>query len=404
MNILQLTNKMPYPPNDGGSIATLNMSKSFSELGHKVSILAMNTPKHSFNIEDIPEELSSKIFFESIDVETDINKKDALLNLFFSNLPYNAVRFISDKYTNKLISVLKSEDFDIVQLEGIYLAPYIKIIKKHSNALISLRSHNIEHEIWKRVASNETNPVKKKYTNILSSRIKNFEKKYLNHYDLLVPITSRDLNVLNKMGNKKPSHVSMTGINFKSLIKDKSNINYPSLFFIGALDWAPNQEGLQWFFKNVWKRVNEKFPDLKIYITGRNAPEKFIRIFEKKNVEYIGSVDDAYKFMNSNSIMIAPLFSGSGMRIKIIEGMALGKAIITTKIGTEGIETTNYENIIIAENEMEFVKAIEELVTNERLFNSISQKAMSFIQDKFNNNTITSELLDFYQFQIDNII
>jgi len=404
MNILQLTNKMPYPPNDGGSIATLNMSKSFADLGNKVTILAMNTPKHSFNINDIPEEITNKITFETIEVETDINKKDALINLFFSDLPYNAVRFISDDFTNKLINILKSEDFNIVQLEGIYLAPYIDIIKEHSNALISLRSHNIEHEIWKRVASNETNPVKKKYTNILSNRIKKFEKKYMNKYDLLVPITSRDLNVLNKMGNKKSAHVAMTGIDFNNIIIDNSNSNYPSLFFIGALDWAPNQEGLNWFIKNVWTRIHSKFPNLVFKIAGRNAPEKIIANFNKPNIEYIGAVDDAYQFMNQNSIMIAPLFSGSGMRIKIIEGMSLGKTIITTSIGSEGIDTNHNENILIADTDIDFIKSIEQLVTNENLYNNISNNAIKFIRDNFDNNGITSELVDFYKFQINNLL
>ena len=395
---------MPYPPNDGGSIATLNMSKSFADLGHKITILAMNTPKHSYNVEDIPQELSSKITFETISVETDIRKRDALSNLFFSKLPYNAVRFISDDFANKLINILRSEDFDIVQLEGIYLAPYIKIIKKHSNALISLRSHNIEHEIWKRVASNETNPVKKKYTNILASRIQRFEKKYINKYDLLVPITDRDLTVLNKMGNKKPSHVAMAGIDLPNLIRDDSNTDFPNLFYIGALDWAPNQEGLQWFFKNVWDKVNKKFPNLKIYIAGRNAPEKLLPIFNKPNVEYLGGIDDAYMFMNSKSIMIAPLFSGSGMRIKIIEGMALGKAIITTTIGTEGINSTHNKNIMIADSEMDFILSVEQLVNNKRLYNSISNNAVKFIEEQFDNTNITSQLVDFYQFQVDNII
>ena len=404
MNILQLTNKMPYPPNDGGNIATLNMSKSFANLGNKVTILAMNTPKHSFDINKIPEDLTNIINFETVEVETDINKKDALANLFFSSLPYNAVRFISDDYTNKLINILKSEDFDIIQLEGVYLTPYIDVIRKHSKALISLRSHNIEHEIWKRVAANESNPVKKKYTNILASRIQQFEKKYLNKYDLLIPITKRDLTVLNKMGNKKPAYVAMTGIDLPNLIKDNSNIDYPSLFYIGALDWVPNQEGLQWFFKHVWDKLNKKFPDLTICIAGRNAPENLLELFNRKNVEYVGPVEDAYKFMNSKSIMIVPLFSGSGMRIKIIEGMALGKPIITTTIGTEGINSTDNENIMIANSEMDFVKSIEQLVTNEKLFNKISNHAMKFIEEQFDNNNINADLIKFYEFQLNNII
>ena len=226
----------------------------------------------------------------------------------------------------------------------------------------------------------------------------------MNKYDLLVPITSRDMYVLNKMGNKKSAHVAMTGIDFHNLIIDNSNTNYPSLFFIGALDWAPNQEGLNWFIKNLWPRIHTKFPDLIFKIAGRNAPEKIIANFNKPNIEYIGAVDNAYQFMNQNAIMIAPLFSGSGMRIKIIEGMSLGKVIITTTIGSEGIDTNHNENILIADTEMDFIKSIEQLVTDQNLFNKISNNAIKFIENNFNNNNITAELVDFYKFQINNLV
>jgi len=92
------------------------------------------------------------------------------------------------------------------------------------------------------------------------------------------------------------------------------------------------------------------------------------------------------------------------MRIKIIEGMSLGKAIITTSIGTEGIDSINNKNIMIADSEMDFILSVEQLVNNEKLFNSISKNAVKFIEEQFDNNSITSQLVDFYQFQIDNII
>jgi len=346
----------------------------------------------------LPIELTDKITFETVYVEASINAKDALKNLFFSKLPYNAVRFIDNNYKNKLINILKSEQFDIVQLEGIYLAPYIDTIKKYSTAKISLRAHNIEYEIWKRVSANETNPVKKKYLKVLSNRIKKFEQSYINKYDLLVPITDRDLKVFNKMGNNKPAQTSMTGIDISNLIADISNIEFPSVFHIGALDWAPNQEGLNWFFNNVWQNLSNKQPNLKLYIAGRNAPDTLIETIKKQpNTIYLGEVDDAYKFMNSKAVMIVPLHSGSGMRIKIIEGMALNKTIVSTEIGTEGISTENGKNILIANSSQEFSGAIEKAILNRDLFDKIGHNATKFIKENYDNNNISLELLDFYK-------
>ena len=103
-----------------------------------------------------------------------------------------------------------------------------------------------------------------------------------------------------------------------------------------------------WFVENCWPGLHQQFPNLKFYVAGRNAPAWLINKFHYPNIEFVGEVEDAYRFMNSKSIMIVPLFSGSGMRIKIIEGMALGKTIVSTEIGAEGIEVSDNENILIA--------------------------------------------------------
>lgn len=115
----------------------------------------------------------------------------------------------------------------------------------------------------------------------------------------------------------------------------------------------------------------------------------------------MGEIEDAYAFMNSKAVMVVPLFSGSGMRIKIIEGMALGKPIVTTPIGTEGISTQSEKNIIIADNEQEFIDGVERLITNEVLFHEIGGNAIQYIQEKFDNLVLASSLVEFYKNSIE---
>ncbi len=398
MKILQVTNKMPYPPIDGGAIATLNMSKGFVSNSAEVTVFAMNTKKHFFDPDKIEPKLKKTIKFETVSVPAEISGKGALKNLLLSKLPYNAERFIDDNFKKKLIQILKEKDFDIVQFEGLYLMPYVDVVKQYSKAKVSLRSHNVEYEIWDRVAKNEKNPIKKKYLKILSKRIKKFEISYINKYDLLVTITKRDLDIYNKLGNTKPSFVSMTGINVEELNTDKIETQYPSVFHLGALDWAPNQEGIIWFLRNVWKKLIKKHSNLKFYIAGRNAPRWFVEETKKyNNVIFLGEVADAYSFMKSKAIMIVPLFSGSGMRIKIIEGMALGKTIVSTSIGTEGIDTTHTKNIILANNSEEFYSEIDFLIVNKEKYKQIGENARKFIIENFDNKVIIRKLLKFYE-------
>jgi Glycosyltransferase len=389
-------NKVPWPPKDGGAIACLNMTKGFSMLGHEVTVLSMNTSKHHVRIKDMPVGLRSIADFRFVEVPAYINWLEAAFNLMFSRLPYNAQRFISDDFTQELAKLLNEKNFDVVQLEGLYLCPYIPVIRKYSQARIAYRAHNIEYEIWERTAI-LSEGLRAKYLKNLSKRIKRFEESYLNSYDLLVPITDRDGQILDKLGNTKPKHTSQTGIDFASLVPTAKKLEFPSLFHIGALDWAPNQEGLIWFFDNCWTKIREKCPDVKFYLAGRNAPDWFARRVKRAGVEYLGEINDAYDFINSKAIMVVPLFSGSGMRIKIIEGMSLGKPIVTTDIGTEGIPTTNSENILIANDADQFVDAVVKLVNDRELADNIGKNAIGFIQEKFDNLSQAEALIEFYK-------
>jgi glycosyltransferase involved in cell wall biosynthesis len=396
MKILQVTNKVPYPVKDGGAIACMNLARGFSLLGHKVTILAMNTVKHYITLSEIPESVKELADFKLVNVPARISPVSALLNLMFSKKPYNATRFISETFAAELKNVLKDNEFDVIQLEGLYVCPYIPVIRENSKAKIIYRAHNIEHEIWSRTAI-MAHGLEKWYLKNLSKRIKKFEVQTLNKYDLLVPITGRDGAILNKLGNKKPMHVSQTGIDSSVLIPNSKNLKHPTLFHIGSLEWSPNQEGLIWFFENCWDSIREKYPDLQFFIAGRNAPAWFQKMFDLPNVVFKGEVADAYEFINSKSIMVVPLFSGSGMRIKIIEGMALGKPIVTTAIGTEGISTTSGENIVVTEDADGFVQSISDLIENREYFNKISKNAIEYIHENFDNLSSAGTLIEFYK-------
>nr|MBD3621012.1 glycosyltransferase family 4 protein [Sunxiuqinia sp.] len=400
MRILQVTNKVPYPANDGGAIACMNLTRGFALLGHEVTVLAMNKKKHHTDLSDIPEFVKAWSEFRLVGVPARITFYAAIVNFLFSGKPYNAVRFISKQFARELQRLLTEKNFDIVQLEGLYVCPYIPLIRKYSKAKIVYRAHNIEHEIWDRSAA-LSKGLKKFYLKVLTRRLRAFEKSFLNQYDLLVPITERDGMLLNKMGNSRPAHVSPTGIDSQVLIPHAKNLEHPSLFHIGSLEWAPNQEGLLWFVEKCWPKILKKFPELKFYIAGRKAPEWLVRRFRAPNIVFMGEIPDAYEFMNSKSIMVVPLFSGSGMRIKIIEGMALGKPIVSTPIGTEGIATQSGKNILIADNEQEFISDIGRLITDKELFHNIGRNAIEYIQEKFDNLALAGALTGFYKKHIE---
>jgi len=396
MRILQLTNKPPFPARDGGSIAILNLTRGFSRLNHQVTVLSMNTLKHHVSLHEIPVSLKTTVDFRLTDVPATISPSAALGNLLFSKQPYNAVRFISKSYESELINLLREKEFDIIQLEGLYLCPYIPVIRENSSTAIAYRAHNIESEIWHRTAAISKIP-KRWYLHDLAVRIENFERKQIDRYDLLIPITSRDGHILNSMGNSRPVHVAPAGVEPELFRAVKPGVEFPSLFHIGALDWAPNQEGLLWFIKNCWKILSEKHPDLRFYIAGRNAPAWLSSKFNHPGIVFLGEVDDAYEFMGSKSVMVVPLLSGSGMRVKIIEGMALGKAIVTTTTGAEGLPVVSGEHLLIADHPTDFIANIGHLIDNRNAAVQLGNNASLFAKENFDYLSIAGKLASFYE-------
>lgn len=395
MKILVLCHKIPYPATDGGCIATLNMIRGLAEAGAEIKALCMSTPKHNGLVQDIPPNLIPNVKWGGVFVDTTLNPFNALKNIFFSKLPYNAERFISFEFNEALIEDISQNNYDVVQLEGLYLAPYIESIRKNTKAKIVLRSHNIEFLIWDRMALEEKNPIKKWYKTLLYKRVKRMEIGSLNNIDGLVPITKIDETLFLQHYNG-PCKVSSTGI-----LDDKFNLNTESnetlsLFHIGALDWVPNQSGLLWFCQNVYLKLKQKIPELQFIVAGRNAPAELESKLESLNVNYVGEVSDATVFIDEHDIMIVPLFSGSGMRIKIIEAMARGKCIVTTPVGAEGIPVINGKHIIQAKDDEEMVVQILNLLEHPEKVTEIGKNAFAFAKEHFNNSALTQDLVHFY--------
>jgi len=397
MNILLIANKVPYPPKDGGAFATLNMALGLCNNGINVTVVAISTPKHPFTEMEVPPEIQDKIRIHSTFVDTKISSLSALKNLLFSQTPYNAERFISKHFELLVGQILLKNEFDIIQLEGLYLAPYIEKIRKLSKAPIALRAHNVEWEIWQRAAKNEGNPLKRIYLRILARRIKRMETNALQKIDLLVPISMRDEKILCDMGFSGETKVCPTGYDLQKLVKLESEVEFPSIFHLGGLDWIPNKEGLLWFLENCWDKILEKVPGTKFYVAGRNASGELIQKFSTySNLVFLGEVPDSTEFMLSKAVMVVPLLSGSGMRIKIVEGMALGKAIVSTSVGAEGIDAEDGKEICIANSDNDFISRTAELLLNRSKCEELGKNASIFAQQNLDNNLHVKQLVEFY--------
>jgi glycosyltransferase involved in cell wall biosynthesis len=395
MKILQLVNRIPYPLNDGGNLAVHACTEGFLQAGAAVAMLAMNTARHWVDTDKLPDMYSRLLHFEAIAVDNRVKAGPALKNLF-TRASYNVERFIAPAYEEALSRLLQKEVFDIIQLEGLYLVPYIPVIRRYSKAKVVLRQHNVEFVIWERLAGKETNILKKKYLQLLASRLKRFEIAHINDYDLVLPISEDDGRTYRQLGARVPLFVHPFGVNTADIPFVPASGTPLSLYHIGAMDWLPNRESVDWLLERVMPLINKELPGMKLYLAGRNMPEYY---FSRKwdNVEVLGEVPDAMAFEKDKSILLVPLLSGGGVRIKIFQGMAMGKAIVTTSIGVEGIAAQDGKEVMIADTPELFAGKVIDIVRSPGKAGIMGLAARRLVEERYDRARLTSTLLAYFQ-------
>lgn len=395
MKILQLVNRVPYPLHDGGNIGVHYFSKGFIDAGVSLSMLAMNTSRHRVNPAELPDFFKTFQRFEMVAVDNRVKVLPAFLNLFKSS-SYNIDRFISRAFSQRLLALLREEDYDIIQLESLFLTPYLPIIRAHSRAKVVIRQHNVEFKIWERMAEKEPNRLKKAYLNLLARRLKAFEVRHLNDYDLILPISRPDQALLQDLGARRPMFLQPFGIATGDTPFMPAPEASHSVYHIGAMDWLPNQESMYFFLDRVMPLLKQRIPALKFYMAGRNMPEKF-RAYAGDDIHVVGEVPDATAFEKDKGLLVVPLQSGGGVRIKIFQAMAMGKTVITTPVGMEGIEAEHGKHLLVAVTPEDFVRQIESVVGRpERLF-ELGRNARALIEQEYDRKLLISRLLKRYQ-------
>ncbi len=394
MKILLLCNRIPHPLKDGGAIAVHNMIKGLKTAGNTVDVFSLNTKKHFVPPPEIPSFFNENGSLIYVDVNTSIKPVDAFLNLF-GNKSYNIERFFQQVVDEKLMEVLLANQYDLIQIEGLFMLPYLATIRKHTKVKVTYRAHNIESQIWSRLAASASG-IKKWYLQLLSKRLLEFESKVPGKVDVIIPITNDDAQFFNTHFTGVKIFVSPAGVDLESFKNIDVNPIAKSFFHLGALNWLPNQEAVTWLLTTIFQKLISKRSDFSIYIAGKHTPSRFFD-YQNSNVVVLGEVDDAVMFMCRHEVMLVPLLSGSGMRLKIIEGMALSKAIISTSVGAEGINYTHQKNILIANTEEEFVTAIEYLLDHPERIIELGLAAKELIYEEYDNHSVVKKLSNFYK-------
>ena len=383
MNALYLTIKPIYPTVDGGCVAMAAFLNHLIAIHNRVDHLTIETYKHPFNILNYPTFEDKPFSVDSVYINTKISPLDAFTNLFSSS-SYNVNRFYDKAFENKILEQLE-KGYDVIYLESVFLSPYIKTIRKHTSAKMILRAPNVEYKIWENHTSITSNPFKKWYLNSLTKKLKNTEIQSLELVDGILTISQHDAEMLALIGTKTP----ILNLPFSIESESISTIKKHHFFFVGAFNWQPNLDAVHYLIKTLFPKIITEFPDAKLHIAGSYTPDSLYQ-FQSDSIRIYGKVPSVKEFMKNHGMLLAPIFSGSGVRIKILEALSFGIPVIGSSIAIQGI---NSKACFIASEDEDYVNLISEL--EEKTILDTQKLAIEYINEYYHPTKIEKQLDEF---------
>jgi glycosyltransferase involved in cell wall biosynthesis len=348
MRILFIAPKIPWPATDGGRIAIYELIRHMTMRGHQAALLGFGSPQSA-------DELRAHAglnWAKAVPHDTSTRPVAAAMNLF-SPLPYTAAKYKSGEMSAAIHTALQEELFDLVQLENTHMGHYLRLVQKFKKPSV-LRLHNVESLLAARYARTAPPPLNW-YVALQARRMTRFESWACEQASMCLAITEEDAARARLLAPDAHVAVSPAGVDLQRYAPQAMSEEPRTVVFVGALDWPPNVDGIRWFRAKIWSRIVQAEPTARWIIVGKTPPADILHWPEEnRNIQVTGYVDDVRPYLHAAAVVIVPLRSGGGMRLKILEAMAAGKAVVSTPMGAEGIPARDGEEIILAEADRSF--------------------------------------------------
>lgn len=396
MKILQLYNRVPHPLHDGGALAVHAMSQGLREAGADVRLFCLNASRNRVDENELPSFWKTDFQLEAHAVDTRLYPWSAAWNLFEGS-SYHVSRFYHRRVSDALAELLQRETFDIIQFEAPFMGIYLPIIRQHSRAKVVLRAHNIDYRIWERLAAGCRQPLKKWYLSLQAARLKKFEEALYAAVDAVVAISEVDASYIKQRTAAAVTSAPM-GIDPEKVATEPSwrTEDLERCCFVASLDWQPNQEAVRWLHAEIWPAIRQKSPQSHCVVAGKNAPTTFAAL-AGNGLEMHGFVADASQTMRNNPLFLVPIRSGSGIRIKILEALALGLPVVSTRVGAEGLPLTHRNELWLADTAEAFAEAVTFLQSKPDEARAMGERGRLWVHKHFNRVEIGQSLLHFYR-------
>lgn len=369
MNIFLILPRIPYPVRDGGAVVMWQTLEHLTKYGHRVTVLVLNTSRHRTDA-DVLDRIAHRVY--SVNVTTDITVYGALRSLLLPREPlhtslpspsYWIERFLSLEAYTLAEEILDSESFDVIQCESLFTAWYgIALTEQRrtsgrSTPPIVLRAHNVESRIMGRLSQESSRSAPERwYRQQLAHHTERFERAVAQSVHGVATLSEEDRTWFTSVAPSTPSISIPPGIVLASQDKHAQR-QYSTLCLLASMEWAPNVAGARWFVREVLPNILLRRPDTVLHIAGRNPGSEILQLHNGHSIIVHGEIESASEFRAQHAISIVPLFSGSGIRIKILEALAAKQAVVSTSIGAEGLNVEHGQHLTIADTAEEFANA-----------------------------------------------
>jgi sugar transferase (PEP-CTERM/EpsH1 system associated) len=321
--------------------------------------------------------------------------------------PYAVAKYRSAAFADQLRQLLDERRFDAIVCD--FLPPVVNLPERLPCRSI-LFTHNVEAEIWRRHAENARNPVARALLAQQWRRMLRFEGEALSRFDFVLAVSDADRQTFERLypgALKTPAHVVQTGVDTTYFAPadgpaetgqhGATRTGSPRrahLVFTGSMDWLPNEDGMLYFVREILPRIREAEPEVTLSIIGRAPTAAVKRLADEAGIEVTGRVDDVRPHIAVGSVYIVPLRIGGGTRLKIFEAMAMGKAVVSTTVGAEGLPVTSGQNVVIADEPAPFAQAVVHMIRDVEVRRRIETEARRLVVERYDWSAVAHDLED----------
>ena len=392
MKILFLSPTVPFPLTDGGRIRVFNLLKQIAAKSD-VTLLALETqPTDAEGVTEL-QQLGIQVHLVSNAPTLPRVSFGTLVNAFLKRQPITVARYALPAYRQKLKELVATENFDLVHYEMFHTAQF----RTETELPSVLSQQNVDSAIWRRLCSETTNPFYKFAYWTQQLAFQRYERVLSPKFDAVTCTSDIDAAVFQRHCAADTIEIIPNGVDVTHYQPDFTSEAPAHLIYIGSMDWYPNEDAVAFFADEVLPQIQEKVPDVQFSIVGGNPSALVEKLAEREGVVVTGRVPEIKPYFAEATVFVVPLRIGSGTRLKILEALAMAKAIVSTSVGAEGLDLKDGEEIFIADEPRPFAEAVARLLTDPSLRRRIGENGRARVEQDYDWRSIGEKLHTLYE-------